>query len=137
MQSKLLLEHLLLERKVRRLPARVIAAVRKWAFIEYSEPDEKLFLTDKELKLIEEHPEAVNYARCEVEGFLAAQNPVLGKLYLYLIRCQEERGRTFEMGPWFLHLPEKELALRGKPAPEEVEVESDLGQGTDTVACER
>jgi len=71
-------------------------------------------LTPKEHELIRENPDFVAYVKQKMDTYTTNQQPPwLSQIVLGSCRDSEEKGERYSQGlPWFLYLPEEELAKR-------------------------
>lgn len=113
LSSRELFDNLILERKFKESPLTVRLAIRKWAFSEY-EGSDRCELTPDEQGLVGQNPDFVAHVKQKMDTFTTNQEtPWLSQIFLRDCLDSEEKGECYSLGlPWFLYLPESELAMR-------------------------
>lgn len=119
LSSREIFDSLIQERKFKESPLAVRLALRKWAFSEYDESD-CCEMTPDEQGLVRENPDFLAYVKQEMDIYTTnQQHPWLSQIYLGSCRDSEEKGERYLLGlPWFLYLPESELAKRREDSEE-------------------
>jgi len=125
-----LFDYVIQERKFKESPLAVRLAMRKWAFSEYDESD-RCELTPEEQGLVGQNPDFLTYVKQKMDLYIAGQQPPwLSEIHLRSCRDSEEKGERYSLGlPWFIYLPEEELAKRREAIEDEQRDQTFLTSG--------
>ena len=115
--GKSVFDHLMMERRFRKLPLDVLKVMRRWAFSQFLASSEWCVLSALERQVADGQPEFQEYIHREVERFYKLKEGcAMGEAYLGLTWELEQQGKRadFDGVPWFFRLPDDELKTRSE-----------------------
>ena len=108
--SRDIFDHLVRGLRFKQAPSNVRRAIRLWVFSEYLPVQDRFELSDDELEIVNSYPQFKDYVASELETYLNGNQIILVCLAIAWEQEQQQGTATEFDIPWFLRLPEHELA---------------------------